>query len=203
MTTETQASTKQLLMDAGVRLIAERGFADVTVGDIEATAGFAPRGGTLYKHFASKKDLLDAVMAHHVDTLAEQTGLDGFTELPDLRSELIVLANWILRRMTAEETISTVIEKEGHRYPELVAQMRDGVSEPGYALMAAYLTERGLHADLDAKALSVLLVGGLVNLRRSAWTFGAAPGGVSDKRAAAAWAELAMALFERPGEEQT
>lgn len=187
-------------MNAGVTLIAERGFAAVTVGDIEAAAGFARRGGTLYKHFESKDELLTQAMAHHVGTLDQQAGLDGFTELPDLRSELIVLAKWVLARLTREETISRIIEKEGHRFPDLIAQMREGISEAGYAMTAAYLVDRGLSQDADAEALAVLLLGGLVNIRRSAWTFGGAPGGLSDERAIAAWAEIALRIIDGAGE---
>lgn len=190
-------TVKEVLMHAGVELIAERGFVAVTVGDIEAAAGFARRGGTVYKHFESKQDLLMQAMQHHVDTLDRQDGLDGFTELPDLRSELIVLAKWILSRLSREETISKIIEKEGHRFPELVEQMRDGVSETGYAMTAAYLADRGLAASADAEATAVLLLGSLVNLRRSTWTFGAAPAGVSDERAIAAWAEIALRILGR------
>ena len=195
-------TTKTELMEAGVELIAERGFADVTVGDIEAAAGFVRRGGTLYKHFESKSDLLMQAMHHHVETLADQDGLDGFTHLPDLRSELMVLANWVLGRLTREETISKIIEKEGHRFPELVAQMREGVSEAGYAMTAAYLVDRGLSSEADADALAVLLLGGLVNLRRSSWTFGSTPAGVSDERAVAAWAEIGLRIIDGAGRDR-
>lgn len=176
-----------------------QGFADVTVGDIEAAAGFVRRGGTLYKHFESKRDLLVQAMQHHVDTLDSQDGLDGFTALPDLRSELMVLAQWVLARLTREETISKIIEKEGRHFPELVTQMREGVSEPGYAMTAAYLVDRGLSAEADADALSVLLLGGLVNVRRSAWTFGGTPADVSDQRVIATWSEIAIKILDQDG----
>lgn len=188
-------STRAALMDAGIELIAERGLADVTVGDIEAAAGFVRRGGTLYKHFESKHDLLTKAMQHHIDTLDQQEGLDGFTELPDLRSELMMLATWVLARLTREATMSRIIEKEGHRFPELVAQMREGISEAGYAMTAAYLVDRGLSAEADTGALAVVLLGGLVNVRRSTWTFGGPPGGVTDERVIAAWAEVGVRVL--------
>ena len=136
----------------------------------------------------------------HIDTLDRQDGLEGFTDLPDLRSELLVLAKWVLTRMSREETISKVIEQEGHRLPELVDRMRDGISETGYAMTSAYLVDRGLAPDADADAVAVLLLGGLVNLRRSTWTFGAEPAGVSDDRAIAAWADVALGVLRRTGQ---
>lgn len=193
-------------MNAGVALIAERGFDAVTVGEIEAAAGFVARGGTLYKHFSSKNELLEQAMQRHVDSLENLDDLDQFHELPDLRSELVVLGHWILTRLTREEQISKIIEKEGHRIPAVVDAMRNGVSEPGYAMTAAYLLERGLATDWDHEALAVLLLGGLVNLRRSTWTFRHPPSGVNDERAVATWAELCARLVEgqpRPSTTET
>ncbi|HQF94066.1 MAG TPA: TetR/AcrR family transcriptional regulator [Microthrixaceae bacterium] len=200
MTTEERGSgTRTALLDAGLELIAERGFDSVTVGDIEERAGFVRRGGTLYKHFASKQDLLDEGVRRHVESLAKLDGLDDLGPLPDRRSELIVLGRWILRRLSNEETVSRIIEKEGHRLPGIVAQMRDGVSEAGYGAMAGYLRRSGVVDDADPDALAVVLLGSLVNLRRSAWTFGRPPSGVDDERAGQAWATVVEAVIDAEG----
>jgi AcrR family transcriptional regulator len=183
-------STTDALLDAGVRLIAERGFKAVTVGDIEEAAGFVRRGGTLYKHFASKEELLVAAMQRHIDSLAQSNGVLAMLPLPDLRSELHLIGRWVLARMTAEADISQIIEKEGARFPNLIDDMRNGISEPGYALLKTYLHKRGLDDAWDAPALAVLLLGGLINLRRSAWTFGQSPAGIDDERAVATWVDL-------------
>ena len=45
-------STRQRLLDEGMRLFAERGFRATGVGDIEAAAGLQPRRGALYKHLS-------------------------------------------------------------------------------------------------------------------------------------------------------
>lgn len=186
-------STREALLQAGVRLIAERGYPAVTVGDIEAAAGFTPRGGTLYRHFRSKRELLDAALRHHVDSLADQHGLTDLLPLPDRASELAVIGRWILRRLDAEEPISRVIEKECHRLGTLVEDMRQGVSEAGYHLFAAYLdAHRATAESTDTVAAAVLLVGALVNLRRSAWTFGHRPADVDDERALAAWIPMCL-----------
>ena len=145
MTSKAQrGGSREALLDAGLELIAVRGFDGVTVGDIEQHAGFVPRGGSLYKHFASKHDLLVEGVRRHVDSLANLDGLDDLGPLPDRRSELLVLGRWILRRLSGEETVSRIIEKEGHRLAEIVAEMRDGVSEAGYRGMADYLRRCGV-----------------------------------------------------------
>ena len=45
-------------MAAALPLFARQGFRGTSVGEIEAAAGLSPRSGALYKHFASKRDVL-------------------------------------------------------------------------------------------------------------------------------------------------
>ncbi len=117
MTSEAQthrtSASRDALLSAGLELIAERGFDAVSVGQIEERAGFVPRGGTLYKHFSSKAALLVEAVRRQVDSLAELDGLEVLGSLPDRRSELIVVGRWILRRLSNEELVSRIIEKEG------------------------------------------------------------------------------------------
>jgi len=190
--------TREALLEAGQALIAESGYAAVSVGQIEEAAGFVARGGTLYRHFDSKADLLRAAVQRHIDSLVEQDVLTALFPLPDLRSELQVIGRWTLQRLDAEEIISRVIEKEGARLGPLVGAMREGVSEPGYRLFAAYLEGKGLRPGVDGRAAAVMLVGALVNLRRSTWTFGRAPAGLGDEEALAMWIELCSSVLARP-----
>ena len=190
--------SREALIDAGVALIAERGFDSVTVGEIEEGAGFVARGGTLYKHFASKHALMVAAVQRHVASLDRFDDLERPTPLPDLRSELIVLARWILRRLDAEALVSRVIEKEGHRLPEVVAEMREGVSEAGYRALAEFMRARGAAATADTEAMAVMLLGALINLRRSTWTFGQPPTGIDDDRAAHTWAGIVLTVIRAP-----
>ncbi|WP_433354984.1 TetR/AcrR family transcriptional regulator [Microtetraspora malaysiensis] len=52
--------TRDVILDAAARVIAERGLANVTTRQIAQTAGFTE--AALYKHFTNKADLLVAVM---------------------------------------------------------------------------------------------------------------------------------------------
>ncbi len=187
--------TRDRLLNAGAALIAEHGYAAVTVGQIEAAAGFTPRGGTLYRHFDSKDELLQGAVQRHVDSLSEQDGIAGLLPLPDLASELRVIGSWTLRRLDAEATISRIIEKEGARLGNLVDLMRTGVSEAGYELFAAYLTDRAKNATRDWSAPAVMLLGALVNLRRSTWTFGEPPAKLSDDDALDAWVRICLTVL--------
>ena len=56
---ERGAGTRERLMTAAIELFAERGFEGASVGEIERSAGLAPRSGALYQHFkGGKQELL-------------------------------------------------------------------------------------------------------------------------------------------------
>ena len=181
-------------MDAGLRLVAERGYRAVTVGDIESAAGFVARGGTMYKHFASKADLLDAALQRHVESVGRFEELMALLPLPDLRSELHLVGRWLLNELSRQEMITRIIEKEGDRLAHLLAAMREGISETGYRLARVFMDRHAMADSWDGDALVVVLLGSLINLRRSAWTFGQPPLGLDDERVLTTWVELCLTV---------
>src|SRR5690606_17407497 len=91
-------STRERLLEAGLRLFAERGFSAVTVGDIERAVGLVPRRGALYRHFASKEALLGAAVEAHLTSVA--TARSHYTERADAGAATAVeLGHFILAEM--------------------------------------------------------------------------------------------------------
>src|SRR5262245_27477565 len=195
----SSADTRERLIDATLRLVAERGFDGTSVGDIEVGAGLAPRSGALYKYFDSKLAVLEAALEQHLTAL-EQIEVDLVAEAPRPdRAEIESVARWLLTELDAEQTITHVVEREGDRLPELRDRMRRGVSDRGYRIAAATI-ERWAGAigapPIDQEALAVLLIGALINLRRSTWTFGSPPLGVDDERALDTFVGLVALLLD-------
>lgn len=60
---------EQLILQAGEALIVENGYSETSMDDIAARVGVSK--GTLYLHFASKEDLLMAIMEMNLRTFAE------------------------------------------------------------------------------------------------------------------------------------
>ncbi|MEK8073344.1 TetR/AcrR family transcriptional regulator [Rhodococcoides navarretei] len=60
------------ILDAAEELLATRGYVEMTVGDIAAAAGITR--GALYFYFASKQDVLIALVARTVQALQEKSG---------------------------------------------------------------------------------------------------------------------------------
>lgn len=187
--------TKQRLLEEGVRLFSEKGFRETTVGEVEAAAGLEPRRGALYRHFPSKEALLEAALEEHLRVVAD-AGI-AVDDLPvgDVRTEALVMGRWLLAELDRERAIVRILEQEGDRLPELRDSFRRSLVDAGYTA-AADLARRwlGRAADaLDIEVLAVILLGALVNYRRSTWTFGASPFGVDDERFLSSWADLCSA----------
>ncbi len=191
--------TKERLLRHGVRLFAEKGFRETTVGEIEAAAGLEPRRGALYRHYPSKEALLDAALEHHLQALVDAGA--GLDQLPrgDIRTQAMAFGRWLLAELDREEAIMRILEQEGDRLPAVRDRFRERLVDPGYAtivelvgrwLDAASKPLRGAHCARDVDAVSAALLGALVNYRRSTWTFGVPPAGIEEERYLAAWADL-------------
>ena len=191
--------TRQRLIDATLELVAARGFDGVGVGDIEAGAGLAPRSGALYKYFDSKLAVLEAGLEQHLTAIGDVDADVAQLPVTDATGEVEVLVRWLLAELDQERRITHVIEREGDRLPDLRSRMRAGVSDRGYRAAAAFIERLIGPAEADAvdhEALAVILIGAVVNLRRSTWTFGAAPLGIDDQRFVDTFTALVTTLLD-------
>lgn len=191
--------TRQRLLDAGIRLFSDKGFRETTVGDIEAAVGLQPRRGAMYRHFPTKEALLQAALEQHLETVAESA--PAFEQLPsgDRRAEALAMGRWLLAELDREQPIVRILEQDGERLPALRESFRRSLVDGGY-LMIAGAVRRWLGdtpGTVDVEAVSGVLLGALVNYRRSTWTFGASPLDLDDERFLSTWAGLCMAAAQR------
>ena len=157
-----------------------------------------PRRGALYRHFPTKEALLEAAVARHFEAV-QQVNLELFEARgADPRSVAMIFGRWLLVDLDVQREMTHILEREGERLVHLRDQFRAG-AEAGFeavkSVLESWLRERG--ATLDASALAVTLMGGVVNFRRSAWTLGAAPLGLSDEQFLAGFGDIVASLVGR------
>ena len=67
--------TKQIILDEALELFSTRGYDGVTVADIAAAVGI--KAASLYKHFRSKQDIFDSILARAEEGYRQQADLIG------------------------------------------------------------------------------------------------------------------------------
>jgi AcrR family transcriptional regulator len=189
-------STRDRLLAAAMKLFAERGYGRTTMGDIEEVAGFTRRGGTLYHYFPSKAAVLEAALDRHTDSVADIGGLARLLPLPDRHSELLLLAKWLLSELDRQRELVRFVEKEGGHLAEIRDRLSRNLVDAGYRWTAEYGRTLLDEGDWDLEALAVLFVGGLVNYRRTAWTFGRPPLDLPEDRLLTVWTRLALFILD-------
>src|SRR5919109_2952649 len=125
-------ATADRIVDAGIRLFADKGFQGTTVGEIERQAGLTPRAGALYKHFPSKEAVLEAAFERHVAELQALRSTMELMPLGDLRAEVTLLARAALRMLARERSLRRIVITEGDRFPDLKRRFKTGIVDRAY-----------------------------------------------------------------------
>lgn len=191
-----QAPTRERLLKAGLKLFAAQGYSGTSVGEIETAAGLKPRRGALYRHFKTKRALLEAAVAEHFEAV-RRVGIEmQNATATDPRTFALIFGRWMLADMDAQREMTHILEREGNRLKKLRDRFRAG-ADAGFAAVAMIAEQwaKAARIDLDPKAAAAALLGAVVNFRRSAWTLGAAPLALDDDRFLDGFATLVAALF--------
>jgi AcrR family transcriptional regulator len=188
-TDRRRRDTRARILDAAAALFAEHGYGATTVAEIEAAVGLRAGAGGLYRHFASKEDLLLAVVEGYRSRLA----LVRATLVLD--QPAAVDAGEALQRVL----LALVAFLDGER-----AMLRIGAelaALPRAAQLAigrAWDEAHGIFADLfersgldpsTARACGVAALGQLAHYFGHLRSFGAAPLRTSLEDFLAVWAE--------------
>jgi AcrR family transcriptional regulator len=203
MTTDepTGQPTRERILAAALRLFAERGYSATSVGEIEAAAGLSPRSGALYKHFPSKRALLESAFEERIAAIeAFQDQLRDFGPLGDLRAELTLTARWGLAELERERALLRLVMKEGDRIPELAARFREAIVRRGLELATEVIRRYGREQGVefvDPEAAGEVMCASLVGYSVQQLLFGPDFVGVDDERFVAAWVDAAIVAIEQ------
>jgi AcrR family transcriptional regulator len=107
--------TREQLLAAAADLVAERGFHAVGIADIGAAAGVS--GAAIYRHFASKQDILSALLDRVVEGLrdgAREAVTDARTPDDALDALIAAHVDFALR----DRSIIAVYDQEAHTLPD-------------------------------------------------------------------------------------
>ena len=149
--TRRKEARPQEIVEAAMRLWAEKGFAATRLDDVAAEAGVAK--GTIYLYFASKEALFEAALRQTL--VATMESASGQVESFSGNTRELLTLFFGLVQSQLEESGAVVLMKvligEGHRFPGLVALHREIALSRGMETLGRILrrgVERGeLRAD--------------------------------------------------------
>jgi len=192
----------QRVIDASLDLFAQRGFAATTIADIETASGLTRGAGGVYRHVASKFELLEQGLRDHLDGLdrihASPVDSAGF----ELRELLTLYARAGLVMIRSQRSIIRLLFRDLDQFPELLDEVKRRLVNVGTAEFAVRLREmaerHGLDGSTDFEALAAVFVGATTNLGVIEATLDE-PAIVDDDRYVATWVSALAGALEAGG----
>lgn len=200
-----RSPARQRVTDAAMRLFGERGYAATTVAQIEAAAGLRSGSGGLYRHFSSKRELLETGVR---EQLASARSLEQFIDDPQalsaasLRDRLRAVARAGLARLEEERDVNRIILRDLRDFPDLMQVVRENEMRRIQSVLAAWLraqVESGAsvtHGDIDWDALAAVLMGAVSHYWVLLDSMGEHPSGVSQQAYLDALVDLVAQRFD-------
>ncbi|MEV3927137.1 TetR/AcrR family transcriptional regulator [Actinomadura coerulea] len=193
-------STRDRIVTESLRLFADRGYAATSVAEIEAAAGLSPGAGGLYRHFRSKEEVLSSAIREHIERTRRQisdvlTQSTAFEERP-LETRLRMTCHAGLAKMREEQDLIRVLFRDLDQFPNLVAEMREGIVNPLYDGIATWLAAQPEFEgfDEDWPAVASILGGAVVNYWLANEAMYEPPTRIDEKRFVESWARLGLGL---------
>ena len=149
---ETAAKHERIVREAS-RLFRERGFENVTVGEVMKASGLTH--GAFYAHFGSKQELQEAATAYGLGLTANRNRNYGTTKKGRRAYAERYLSDWH-RENSGEGCTMAALAQEVARTPELKATFERGLEE----ILSAVGSERK-----EAIFETAALLGGVVLAR--------------------------------------
>ncbi|MGW7535010.1 TetR/AcrR family transcriptional regulator [Amycolatopsis sp. NPDC054798] len=191
--------TRQHLVEAAARLFAERGFDKTSTADIQRACGLNPGSGALYKHFPSKRALLEEIVRQHLATVGDSSR--RATALPEAPHEALpVIARLVWDNMRQNQAALRIVFRELEPFPDLLEQMWHGVLGSVYTAATEWIASGVRRGDFrveDPEATGSVLLASLTYYPILDALIGHTPGDVGEEAFLAAWtlqARLALGI---------
>jgi AcrR family transcriptional regulator len=201
-------STRDRVVVAAMDLFGRQGYQATTVAQIEAAVGLSAGSGGLYRHFRTKRELLEAGLRHQaeagrplLDFLSSEPGSSepGSSEPGSSRRDrFLAVARAGLRRLDAERDVNRLLLRDLAAFPDLLDQVREQELRRVFDALAGWLRSQGPGVDHEALAAVLMAAVSHYWVLRDVYG-GVHPHGVAEDRFLATLADMAEALLATAG----
>lgn len=147
-------TTRDRIKEAALALFRDRGFAGTTIGAIESAAGLAPRAGAFYRHFESKRALLEEIAKTSIAETPEEFDFEALKLYGDTRAELIAIARVYEKAARRQAPFARLIEE--YRLLEGAKELEEALNERMLAALVSWIETKELARGRSADELSAL-----------------------------------------------
>lgn len=171
-------------MQAAMQCFGSKGYAATTIADIERAAGLSVGAGGTYRHFSSKKAILEAVVDAVVNVPDEEIAPSD----PDVEA----VAHEMLDYMDSD--LLRIYLRDLDEFPDQRKRINDRSIEGSYRVVAERIA--AVRNDVDADAVAAVILGSLINFRINEVMIGPDANGVDRDRFIAAWGAIYRQFIE-------
>lgn len=182
-----------------MRLFGQNGYSATTITQIEKAAGLSPGAGGLYRHFPSKRAILEAGVEANISTGVGLVSLMGdrqaLASLP-LPERLLLVARAGLRRLEQERDLNRLVLRDLAQFPDLLAQVgKEDIGGTFRGLVSWLRSQENSADEHDWEALAMVLMGAITHYWIVTDIFGEHPAGIAEDRYLTAAVALVTALL--------
>ncbi|MGW4094311.1 TetR/AcrR family transcriptional regulator [Nocardia sp. NPDC004750] len=188
--------TKARLVEEAMRLFARQGYRATSVEQIQVASGLTAGSGAFYKHFKSKRELLEAAVTGAIEQMnirSEEAVAERPVSFPDA-VELVVDLTW--GTIAQDRELIRVMLRDHAELPDGFASLWDSVLATLYRRFTAWVGEvaaTGSAAAFDAQAFAAVQLAGLTYRPILELLIGEVPGEVELERFKVAWIRSTLA----------
>ena len=166
---------RRLILDAAIRVFAERGFHHCRVSDVADEAGVAY--GLVYHYFGSKEEILNQLFSERWQLMLDAIAEIDRQEVP-ARDKLYMVASFIIDSYHHEPDLMKVIIVEVTRAANTFGREHLEKIREAYAMIAAIVEQAradgSFKEDISADFAAMCFYGAIEQLL-SGWIFGYLP----------------------------
>ena len=189
------------LLAAALQLFGAKGYAATSVADIQRASGLAPGSGALYKHFGSKRELLEAAVAHRIDSIVAAREQYDAVEPKNVEQAVRTAGELIWNNLTQSEDLLKVMLREPDELGDLDEKTWQVITDNAYQRFADELAASNRSGRtcgtkdprfLEAAAVAI---GSLSYAATLQALTGRTPGNIDDKRYFEAWVNQTLSVL--------
>jgi AcrR family transcriptional regulator len=196
------ASGRDRLLAEALRLFAAKGYSATSVADIQRASGLAPGSGALYKHFGSKRELLEAAVAHRIDSIVAAREQYDAGQPGSVEHAVRTAGQLIWNNLKQSEDLLKVMLREPEALGDLDDKTWQVITDNAYQRFADELAasnRAGRTQIPDPEAAAAVAIGSLSYAATLQALTGRLPGNIAEDRYFEAWVSQTVSVLRQYG----